>query len=65
MHRHNQTLFLLGTQTLYRSVQIHFQLKSHKNMFVHNIHLRSLIISKFCTEHDSMTAMLCAKFRND
>ena len=32
---------------------------------IHNIHFSCPIILKFCTEHGSITAMLCAKFQND
>ena len=33
--------------------------------FAHNIHFSCQITLKFCTEHGSITAMLCAKFKND
>ena len=32
---------------------------------VHNIDFSCQIILKFCTEHGSVTAMLCAKYQND
>ena len=34
-------------------------------MFAHDLFLCRPIILKFCTEHGSDTAMLCAKFQND
>ena len=43
----------------------HFKIKSHKILLVHNIHFSCQIILTFCTEHGSVTAMLCAKFQND
>ena len=36
-------------------------LKLYEISFVHNIHFSCPIILKFCTEHDSVTAVLCAK----
>ena len=33
--------------------------------FVYIIHFHSLTVSKFCTEHGSITAVLWAKFQND
>ena len=41
------------------------QLKSRKISFVHNISCSRRIILKFCTEHGSHTAVLCAKFQKD
>ena len=45
--------------------ETHLQIKSREIWFVHDIHISSLITSDFCTEHGGITAMLCAKFRND
>ena len=45
--------------------EIHLKLKSHKISFIHTIHSSCQIVSKFCTEHGSITAMLCAEFQND
>ena len=42
----------------------HLKLKSRKISFVHNSHIEFPIILKFCTEHGSTTAVLCAKFQN-
>ena len=44
--------------------ETHLKLKSRKISFVHNIHLNNPIVLNFCTEHGSITAMLCAKFEN-
>ena len=49
----------------YLSVQNTSQTQSRKILFIHNIHLDNSIILKFCTEHGSNTAVLCAKFQND
>ena len=40
----------------------HLKLKSHEILFVHNILLICQIMSEFCTEHGSITAVLCTKF---
>ena len=45
--------------------ETHLKLKSHEILFIHNIHFSDQIIFKFCTEHGSNTAVLCAKFHND
>ena len=42
--------------------EIHLKLKSRENPFTHNICRISPIILKFCIEHGSDTAVLCAKF---
>ena len=42
---------------------LHFKFRPISS--VHNIYLVCSIILKFCTEHDSITAVLCAKFQND
>ena len=42
----------------------HLKLRSHEISFVHNLSLSYQITLKFCTEHVSITAVLCAKFRN-
>ena len=39
--------------------------KSREISFSHNIQSHFPIILKFCTERDSHTAVLCAKFQND
>ena len=36
-----------------------------QTMFHHNYFFGTWIILKFCTEHGSITAVLCAKFQND
>ena len=41
------------------------KLKFGKMLFRHNIPMCCPIILKLCTEHGSITAMLCAKFQND
>ena len=38
--------------------------QSHKISFAHNLFLSYEIILKFCTEHESDTAVLCAKSQN-
>ena len=45
--------------------QTHLKLKSHKILFIYKIHFICVIILKFCTEHGSINAMLCAKLQND
>ena len=42
---------------------INLKLKSRKTSFGHNIHYNLWILLKFCTEHGSNTAALCAKFQ--
>ena len=46
-------------------IEINLELKFHEILFAHNPFLSCPIISKFCTEHGSDAAMLCAKFWND
>ena len=41
------------------------KLQSRKTSFVNNICFSCPSILKFCTEHGSVTAVLCAKFQND
>ena len=41
------------------------KLKSHEFSFYHNLSFSCQIILKFCSEHGSTTAVLCAKFQND
>ena len=41
------------------------KLKSSEILFVHYLFLRRQIVSKFCTEQGSVTAVLCAKFQNN
>ena len=43
----------------------HFKPKSCEISFARNLFLGYSIILKFCTEHGSDTAVLCAKFQND
>ena len=43
----------------------HLKLKSREISFVHNIRFSCPIVLKFCTEHGSITAVLCATFRDD
>ena len=45
--------------------EIHPKFKSCSISFVHNIHFSCSIILRFCTEHGSITAVLCVKFQND
>ena len=45
--------------------ETHPKLKCHEISFVHKIRCRSPIVLKFCTEHGSDTAVLCAKFQNN
>ena len=42
--------------------KMHNKLKSRKVSFPHNLFCSCTSIAKFCTEHGSITAMLCAKF---
>ena len=39
--------------------------KSVEFSYAHILHFSCQIILKFCTQHGSITAMLCAKFQND
>ena len=41
------------------------QPKFHETLFVDNFHINGPNVLKFCTEHGSVTAVLCAKFQND
>ena len=43
--------------------EIHLKLKSDEAFFANNLFLSFIL--KFCTEHDSITAMFCVKFHND
>ena len=45
--------------------ETHLELKSHEISLVHNIRFNYLIDLKFCTEHGSDTAVLCAKLQSD
>ena len=45
--------------------ETHPKPKSRKISFAHNVLLSCSIVLDFHTEHDSITAMLCAKFRKD
>ena len=42
-----------------------FKPKSREISFAHNLLLSYLIVLEFCTEHDSDTVVLYAKFQND
>ena len=44
---------------------MHLKLKSREILFAHNSLLSWQIVLKFCTEHGSNTAVLCANFEND
>ena len=48
-----------------RGSETHYKPKSREISFVHNLFLSYPIILKFYIEHDSITAVLCAKLRND
>ena len=45
--------------------QLCHKLKYHKIFFLHNCHFSCPIMSQVCTEHGSITAVLCAKFQHD
>ena len=45
--------------------ETHLKLKSAEILYVHNLLINHSIVLKFCPEHGSDTAMLCAKFQND
>ena len=45
--------------------ETHFKLKSREVSFAHNLFRKWPIVLKFCTEHGSDTAVLCATFQND
>ena len=45
--------------------EIHPKLKFREISFTNKVLRSCQIISKFCTEHGSVIAVLCAKFRND
>ena len=45
--------------------ETHVKLKSREISLVHDIRLNKPSVLIFCTEHGSITAVLCAKFRND
>ena len=47
------------------SPETSFSLTYRGNLFGHSINISWPIVSKFCTEHNSCTAVLCAKFEND
>ena len=49
----------------YRASETHLKLKSHEISFIHNIHISYQIVLQFCTEHGSITAVLCAKLQNN
>ena len=53
-------------QCLYAFVHLsktHLKFKSREISFDQNIHFSCQIVLKFCTEHGSYTAVLCAKFQ--
>ena len=43
--------------------ETHTELISRENSCVHNTRFRCIIVLQFCTEHGSITAMICAKSR--
>ena len=43
---------------------MHLQLKSREIALAHNLFPSCQIVLKFCTEHGSITAVLCANFQN-
>ena len=45
--------------------ETHLKLKSREISFVHNICLKNPIVLDFCTQHGSITVVLCVKFQND
>ena len=45
--------------------ETHLKFKFCEISVVHNNRFICPIVSKFCTEHDSITAVLCAKFQNN
>ena len=47
------------------SVRNYLKLKFREISFAHNSCFSWPITLKFCTEHDSITAVLCAKFQTD
>ena len=47
------------------SVRSASELKSRENSFAHYTFFNYPIVLKFCTEHGSVTAVLCATFRNE
>ena len=44
--------------------ETHLKLKSHEDLFTHNLFRNGPIVLKVCAGYDSDTAMLCAKFKN-
>ena len=49
----------------YDTSETHLILKSRKVSFDHNINFSRRILLKVCTEHGSITAVLCANFQKD
>ena len=45
--------------------ETHLDLNSREVSFAHNLLLSHKIVLKSCTEHGSITAVLCTKFQND
>ena len=45
--------------------ETHIKLRSREISFAHNSLRNCQIVLKYCTEHGSITAVLCAKFQND
>ena len=65
-HEPHQICRCPGGLSQYRiSLQIHIQLKSHESLYAHILSLNCQIILKLCTEHGSITAVLCANCWND
>ena len=57
-------VLLPGVQGIVATYEICVQLKSCNNLFFHNLFSNHPMILKFCTEHGSLTAVLCANFEN-
>ena len=54
-----------GRYNIEHPPEIHLRHISRKISFVQDYIRIQLLILKFCTEHGSVTAVLCAKFQND
>ena len=62
-YRQSQCLLPIAIYTSYQ--QKNLMLKSYKIVFVYTYFSSKYILLIFCTEHGSITAMLCAKFQKD
>ena len=56
--------YSVGCNTRY-TPETHLKPKSREIAFARNLLLSCQIVLKFCTEHDSITVVLCAKFQHD